>query len=438
MNRLHRSIRLAVLAGVLGSSTVWAECPSAPTLKVSDTRSALSLKQLRCLESQSTLHSLLQGEAAAVYWSGNIARHMHTAIVPRRLPTRALETELQQVVADVQADSGLGHLSLTEFLSDPRSGARGFVVVHRGKVVFEQYPGMRESDSHLWASNAKPMASLLVDLLINDGVLDQSKTMGEYLPDFRGTAWESVRLIDVLDMTPGLDTEESSEAFNDPDSIAIRTFLAEMGEPRGDAKQAERILDILKQAKRVRDPGTQFEYGSPVTQALVLLTEQVANKRWSDLFDERVWSKMYVEGDLQVHLAPDGTAAAHGVVSSRLRDMARFAMLYTPSWDKVASERIVSPEMITRIRAGARSHDFFMRGDEEHLFTKSLNDRIEGNSRQWDAVFADGDFFKAGLMGQGIYVSPNRDLVIAYFSINSDEPIHRYARPIAKLFKAAD
>lgn len=438
MNPLHPSIRSAVLAGLLVSSTVWAECPDAPTLKVSDTRSALSLEQLRCLESQSTLLNLLQGGAASVYWSGNIARHMHTAIVPRRLPTRALETAPQQAVADVRADSALGHLSLTDFLNDPRSGARGFVVIHHGKIVFEQYPGMRESDSHLWASSAKTMVSLLIDQLISDGTLDQNKTMGDYLPDFRGTAWESVRLIDVLDMTPGLDTEESSEALKNPDSIAIRTFMAEMNEPREEGKQPERILDILKQAKRVRAPGTQFEYGSPVTQALVLLTEHVTNRRWADLFDERVWSKMYVEGDLQVHLAPDGTAAAHGVVSSRLRDMARFAMLYTPSWDKVASERIVSPEIITRIRSGARPHDFFMRGDENHFFTKSLNDRVEGNSRQWDVVFADGDFFKAGLMGQGIYVSPGRDLVIAYFSINSDEPIHRYARPIAKLFKAAD
>lgn len=431
-------LRLALALGLLGQSAVWADdCQSTSGLSVAATRQALPLPQARCLEGQSTVRNLLQGGDATVYWAGNISRHMRTAIVPRRLPAQVLEQAPSSQVAQVSADSVLGTLALNEFLRDPRSGARGFIVVHRGQVVFEQYPGMRDSDSHLWASNAKPMASLLVDLLISEGKLDQNRTMGEYLPQFRQTAWESVRLIDVLDMAPGLDTEENDATRADPQSIALRTFLAEMGVIYPPQGKVEQVSEVLRQAKRVREPGSQFEYGSPVTEALVLLTEQVANKRWADLFDERVWSKMYVEGDLQVHLAPDGLAAAHGVVSSRLRDMARFAMLYTPSWDKVASERIVSDEIIARIRQGTRPHDFFMRGYDGPVFTERLNDRIEGNSRQWDAVFADGDFFKFGLMGQGLYVSPDRDLVIAYFSVSKDAAVHRYVRPIAKLFEAS-
>ena len=34
---------------------------------------------------------------------------------------------------------------------------------------------------------------------------------------------------------------------------------------------------------------------------------------------------------------------------------------------------------------------------------------------QWDAVWADGDFFKYGFRGQGLYISPTRDLVVAFF-----------------------
>jgi CubicO group peptidase (beta-lactamase class C family) len=41
--------------------------------------------------------------------------------------------------------------------------------------------------------------------------------------------------------------------------------------------------------------------------------------------------------------------------------------------------------------------------------------------------------FKLGFMGQGLYVSPDRDLVIVYFSTNPDtNPGQRYMRPIAK------
>ena len=54
------------------------------------------------------------------------------------------------------------------------------------------------------------------------------------------------------------------------------------------------------------------------------------------------------------------------------------------------------------------------------------------NSRQWDLVWPDGDMMKFGLMGQGLYVSPSRDLVIVYFNVNNEDlSAHRYVRPIA-------
>jgi hypothetical protein len=63
----------------------------------------------------------------------------------------------------------------------------------------------------------------------------------------------------------------------------------------------------------------------------------------------------------------------------------------------------------------------------------TLNDYVISNSRQWDNIFPDGDMFKLGFNGQGMYVSLGRDLVIAYFSANPDEaPGQGYMRPISK------
>lgn len=44
-----------------------------------------------------------------------------------------------------------------------------------------------------------------------------------------------------------------------------------MGEPRPSSGKVENIRDVLKDVKKVREPGSQFEYGSPVIEALVLL-----------------------------------------------------------------------------------------------------------------------------------------------------------------------
>jgi hypothetical protein len=37
-------------------------------------------------------------------------------------------------------------------------------------------------------------------------------------------------------------------------------------------------------------------------------------------------------------------------------------------------------------------------------------------SYQWDAVFADGDLYKSGRTGQCLYVSPETDTVVVFYS----------------------
>ncbi|QIB64431.1 serine hydrolase domain-containing protein [Kineobactrum salinum] len=413
-------------------SPVTLQASDSTRLPVTRAREGFSLDEAQSLGQSVSVASILKGGDVALYWLGHAAQSLPTAVIPRSAPTRSLPRTLDPQIGDTRAVSALGELSLDQFLLHPESFAQGFVVVHRGRVVYEQYPGMQPEDNHLWASNAKLMASLLVDLLINDGLIDAHKTYGHYMPDFLATAWSGIRIIDILDMTPGLDTEEDSRTRADPASIASRMFFAEFGEVNPATGKSETVREVLKDARKIREPGESFDYGSPVTQALVLLIEEVTQRAWADVFEQRVWSHMAVEGDLQVHLAPDGTAAVHGLVSSRLRDMARFGMLYTPSWPSVSSRQIVGPEIIERIRSGVRGPEFFMAGYDGPVFTERLNAPILGNSRQWDAVFADGDFFKSGMFGQGLYVSPGRDLVIAFFSASADTgPIQRYLRPLA-------
>ena len=108
-------------------------------------------------------------------------------------------------------------------------------------------------------------------------------------------------------------------------------------------------------------------------------------------------------------------------------------MLYTPSWHKTAVEQVVSDEILARIRNGVRPKEFIMAGFDGPVFADYLgSDDFIANSHQWDVIWPDGDMWKGGLMTQGLYVSPSRDLVIVYHNVNNDDHSgHRYARPIA-------
>jgi CubicO group peptidase (beta-lactamase class C family) len=189
---------------------------------------------------------------------------------------------------------------------------------------------------------------------------------------------------------------------------------------------------VIRSAKRLGPPGQSFDYSSLNTSLLALLAEAVENKRWHEIFQERVWAKMTVEGDMQVGIAPDGTPQAHGFIATRLRDLARYGMLYTPSWTKAARERILSEAYVRNIQTGGRK-EIFLRGELGNRLTTATFPASppSANHWQWDAVWDDGDFYKGGVYGQGLYISPAKDLVIAWFSTVMSTDLTQYARRIA-------
>ena len=375
------------------------------------------------------LNDALGAGPASIWFGTNAAQVLPTAVVPNRQAARMLKSAIMPQIGKVKATTRLGEMSLDQFLTHPKSSAQAFIVVHKGRIVFEQYPGMKEADAHVTASAAKVFASLLIDLLIEEGKIDEQKTLGDYVPEFRDSVWAQIKVIDVMDMTTGLDPIDGPEHFANPDSIIARMLRAELGEPyKG---KVETMLEVMKLAKPVSQPGEYFTYTSTATQALALLAEAASGKTWADAFDQRIWSRMGAEGPFQVHLTPDGIAMAHGLLSVRLRDLARFGMLYTPSWKKIAAEQIVTPKILERTRVPYRSRGFYRAGPSGKNFMERLgDDSVRTGGRQWDAVWDDGDFFKAGFNTQGIYVSPARDLVIAYFSVEPTQQLQKYLRPL--------
>ena len=392
------------------------------------------LKEFSAEESHGYMKNFVLNDAlgtgrASIWFGTNAAQVLPTAVVPNRQAAKQLKYKIMPQIGEVTATTSLGEMSLDEFLYHPKSIAQGFIVLHEGQVVFEQYPGMREADAHVTASAAKVFASLLIDLLIEEGKIDEQKTMADYVPEFAGTVWAPIKVIDVIDMSTGLDPIDGPEHFANPDSVIARMLRAELGEPyKG---KVETMLEVMKEAKPVSQPGEYFTYSSTATQALALLAEAASGQTWADALDQRIWSKMGAEGPFQVHLTPDGIAMAHGLLSVRLRDLARFGMLYTPSWNKVAAEQIVTPEILERTRVPYRSREFYRSGPSGQKFMERLGDgSVRTGGRQWDAIWDDGDFFKAGFNTQGIYVSPVRDLVIAYFSVEATQQLQKYLRPL--------
>jgi hypothetical protein len=89
--------------------------------------------------------------------------------------------------------------------------------------------------------------------------------------------------------------------------------------------------------------------------------------------------------------------------------VARFGLLFTPSYRVVTDEPIISQRYLKILRDG---------GDPEILRNNRggwpVPENIKWNVYQWDQVFTNNDIFKGGWAGQGLLINPDRDLVAVW------------------------
>jgi CubicO group peptidase (beta-lactamase class C family) len=149
------------------------------------------------------------------------------------------------------------------------------------------------------------------------------------------------------------------------------------------------------------------------TFMLAWLIERVTGEPFARVLGREIWCRAGFEAAALLCGGPDGAPGSHGGLCTTLRDLARFGMLLTPSAGLVGPG-VVSAGQVRRVQGGRAE----LHGDGRAALPGDMTEAYGGwlppASRQWNFAAADGDLFKGGFGGQGLYVSPGRDLVIAF------------------------
>lgn len=323
-----------------------------------------------------------------------------------------LEEELDDAIWETMTDTKLGKMPLRDLVNTEEAKMQGLLVIHDGKIVLEDYNGMRQLDKHNWFSAAKQLLGLTVHILEEDGLIDLEQSVHHYIPEFDNDDWKKVKVKHLLHHVSGMDYVETNENFANPDHTLnkiVRYSLSTRFEEAG-----ESVFDLVKDVRSHIEPGVKYEYASPNTQILGFIVERVTNKKFEEVVSERIWAQVGMETDGQYALSAQGEAISAGFFGSRLRDFGRFAMLYTPSWDKVANKQIISDSYFTKAYDNELAPALINGWDDSKA--PAFKEGQSHASYQWDIVFDDGDMYKAGRYGQGIYVSPETNTVVVFFS----------------------
>jgi len=376
----------------------------------------------------------------ALYYSTHLSEFLPMALAPPMGEVSKLERSPVASVKKTTFVHGDGSTSipLDEYVMNSEMRVQAVMILHKGKIVYEAYPGLNPDQPHFWASVSKTTVGLLASILEEEGLIDVNKPVTADAKQLAGSEWDKIRVIDALDMSVGLDIQEDHKALADPMSMFQRFVAADFGVPNG-AGVTETDVDVLRDSKPIpgETPGKVARYSTLTTKVLVYVIEGASGQSFTELFGEKVWSKIGARQSFMVGLGADGVAGAYGLNYSMLEDLARYALIYTPSWSMVSKTPVVSPRVLKALQTSG-NHEAYLAGD----WTKGWYSDVFGkdmpifNSRQFDAVWADGAMFKHGNLFQGIYVDPKRDVLGVFYSTTpmtaGNDLLPGYIRQVAK------
>ncbi len=376
-----------------------------------------SLEETTRFRNDWTLENWDNGGALMRYVFLNMPEFFNHSLIHRGGSVRALPVQLRADVAAAVTETREGRLPLAAYVN--KANVNGVIVLHRGAVVFESYPRMRPHDTHLLMSVSKALASTLIAVLEDRGLIDTTRTVDSYLPELGLSGWKGVPVIDILDMASGIGCLESEEGAYENPARCYYQYEASLGWQPATAATVGSTRAFIAALPSHRPSGQVYEYTSPDTFVLGWLAEQVTGRTYAELLSQEIWQKMGAESDALISASRQGMPVVHGGVSTTLRDLARLGLLFTPS-GRTGTGPVVSDAYLQKIQRQGRPEIFRAARD-------SKSSRLNGeaplyNTYQWDFVMPDGDFYKGGYGGQGLYVSPSRDLVVAYFGTFDQGP----------------
>lgn len=276
-------------------------------------------------------------------------------------------------------------LDVDAYMAGQRSAA--LLVVHQGKLRLERY-GLGFDGAGRWTSFsvAKSFTSTLLGAAVKDGFIQSlDDKVSVYIPELKGSAYDDVSVRQLLTMTSGV---QWNEDYADPNSDVAK-FNNHQPEPG-----VEALVSYMRQLPRAAPPGTRWHYSTGETNLVGTLVQRATKKPLATYLAEKVWGPAGMEQQATWILSKTGKEIGGCCLQASPRDYARMG-LFILNGAKVNGQSIVPDDWWAQ--ATTKRADIGLPG--------------RGYGYQW-WTYDDGSYAARGIFGQGIFIDPQRQLVI--------------------------
>lgn len=316
--------------------------------------------------------------------------------------------ELPQGLPIASFSTGGGKDSVLEdFLEEQK--VAGLLILQDGKIRMERY-ALGHNQSNLWSSLsvAKSVTSTLVGAAIKDGYIKSvDDYVTRYLPDLKGSGYDSVKIRHLLTMTTGVRWNEN---YTDPKGD-IAKFSTDSIEPGINA-----TVSYMRRLPAVEEPGKKWVYSTGETHLLGALISSATHQTLSDYLSAKIWIPYGMEQNATWALDRTGQEMAGCCLQMPLRDFARFGQFVLED-GRIDGESIV-PD------------DWFKTA------TRVQVPLWPGGGYGYGWWIFNGNTFEAlGIYGQMIHIDPARRLVIAVNSAWPEAESNKRQMAVARFVK---
>lgn len=288
-----------------------------------------------------------------------------------------------------------------------RTNTTSFVVVHRGRVVAEEYPGRFAGAGVRFQSFSltKSVTSLLIGIALERGEIGSiDDPVVSYCPQLRGSGYDGPSIGDLLNMTSGVGALED---WSVPDAPIHRFERA--------VTTGGSVLDVIRSLPIMAAPGQRFNYSTIDSHVLGWVLEAATGLTVAANASARLWTPMGAECEGYYFLTRGRprTALGGGSLNSTARDLAKIGMLMADG-GRVGSEQVVPEAWVLRSRgADAPSLQVGALGPSGYPHY--------GYSNHWWTLGGSHRAFTGlGVHGQYLWVDPDRETVIVKTSAWND------------------
>jgi CubicO group peptidase (beta-lactamase class C family) len=292
--------------------------------------------------------------------------------------------------------------SLNEFLRS--SGTTSFIIIKNDTILFEEYfNGYGRESINTSFSTSKSFTSALTGIAIDEGFIKNlDDKVIDYIPELNGKVSDSLSLRHLITMSSGIKYNTSYYPWADEPKSYHYPDLKKL---------------VLKNVRQEYQPGQYFKYANYNTILLGIILERSTNLSPYTYLQEKIWKPIQMEfpAAWSIDSRMTGFPKMESGINARSIDFAKFGRLFL-NRGKWNDKQIISEKWIQEsVSPLIPPNDQYYVVKNFYPYSMFFNDKQLYYKYGWWGLKSDAgnyDFLAIGMLGQFIYVSPSKGIII--------------------------